>query len=1348
MKKLFLAVLIFSVSSLVFAGYGFAVDTVKQDTTTMNGWNDWSLTAIIPGQTGIFSGVISLEKEGDLQLGGSVACDGLVFQNNLNGNVLIKTGNVLQLWTAGVATGIDMSAANKDVTINCGLDLVASKAFDVQAGRLLTVGGDITNEGNLLTVTGAGNTTINGILGSGAGGITKSGTGTLTLGGANTYTGATAVNAGTLMANILTQAFGNGSAVTVAAGATLDLNDFDETIGSLAGGGTVTSTGGAAVLTTGGDGTSTTFSGIIQDGGGVMSLIKAGAGALTLSGNNTYNGTTTLNAGTLNINNAGALGDTAASAFVINGGTIDNTSAGTILLTVAKIQTWAGDFTYKGTNTLDMSTGAITLTNNVTITTNAGLLIEGGVVSGNTFNINHVGPGTLSFQKAITTTSGSVTNTSGTLALGGVGNTYTGGINLIAGTLHINSDTALGATASTFTIGNGSTIDNTAFNGAPVTPVTIANANPITINGDFTYAGSVAGNNLNLGTGAVALGAATRTITLNANTLAFGGIIGGGAGAGLSTTNGGGGAGKLTLSGINTYTGATTIGAGTTLALDATGKIENSSGVANSGTFTIAENRTIQALSGAGATTLGAKILTIGDANNRSCTYTGVIGGTGGITKEGTGTLTLTGKNTYTGATTINAGKLLLDHDTSGSHDYFASNGISIASAATFEIDQTSGNARYSNVSKTVTGAGTFSKTGAGETILANDEDADNITTFNQSAGGLINVQAGTLSYFKTAATNLGSLTVASGALAVLDNKQGANSYFDALNGGGNLTYGGGVATARTITLGANGGSGTFSGVISNGGSVAVSLVKTGAGTQTLSGANTYTGATTINAGTLKAGNAAALGTGAGGVTNSGTLDVGGISLAINGAYTQTIGSTLALTVNSASSYGNIAVTGVTTVPTTAKIFVTVDGHVNHNTTFKVVDGAGGLVALPTTIDSSNPSKYVFTGAADGNDLILTVNRTYAGFASDATTPNAKTIGDVIDGIQDPTGDMFTVVSLLEKGTPGQIANSLNSFQPELNYAVQNTSTFTQQQFTQSLMSHLNSAPSSGTGVSTGSNALKGVDVWTQGFGSYLHQAPQGYFNGYNATLWGTILGFEVPLMDYIRTGIAGGFSQNFIRGKDFCNRIESNSYQGTLYGKFERENFYIDTSLTFAYNTYDASRLLYVITEERQATAKYNGQQYDGYIETGYTMYVNKLAVTPLTSFEYMNLHIADYAESGAGALSLNVGEQNNNMAQSGFGVKFSIPFATKYADLVPEFKVKWLYDWVGQDQQATSSFTGGGAAFVTNSFKPDRSNWDFGTKLTICAKNNTELAVNYDFQIKKDFYAHYGYVNVKHRF
>jgi autotransporter-associated beta strand protein len=160
---------------------------------------------------------------------------------------------------------------------------------------------------------------------TGAGGMTKTGAGTLTLswGFGNQYQGATMVGAGTLQAG-LNDPFPHSTAMTVASGATLDLNNFQATIGSLAGSGNVTLGANAlATLTVGGNGLSTTFGGSITGTGGTTALSKAGSGTLTLTGTNSYTGETWIDGGTLQLGGPNAIEINHTDVNLSGPGTLD-----------------------------------------------------------------------------------------------------------------------------------------------------------------------------------------------------------------------------------------------------------------------------------------------------------------------------------------------------------------------------------------------------------------------------------------------------------------------------------------------------------------------------------------------------------------------------------------------------------------------------------------------------------------------------------------------------------------------------------------------------------------------------------------------------------------------------------------------------------------------------------------------------------------------------------------------------------------------------------------------------------------------------------------------------------------
>ena len=271
----------------------------------------------------------------------------------------------------------------------------------------------------------------------------------------------------------------------------------------------------------GANGSSLTVSGAVAIG---HLINKTGAGSLTLSGSNTGAGGINLVAGSLVIGNDSALG---TGTFSIGADTIIDTGAGAIALAGNNVQNWNGNFIFTGSNTLNLGTGAITLGDNVTATVGNTLTIGGVIGDGTaTFSLTKDGAGALTLNGS---------------------NTFDGGVTLTAGTLNIGHANALGS--GTLTL-NGGTIDNTS--GASLTlGANLAQS----WNGSFTFTGT---NNITTGSGAVTLGADS-TITVTAGTLNVGGAINSGLSAfGIVKA----GAGTLSLGGLNTYTGATTLNQG------------------------------------------------------------------------------------------------------------------------------------------------------------------------------------------------------------------------------------------------------------------------------------------------------------------------------------------------------------------------------------------------------------------------------------------------------------------------------------------------------------------------------------------------------------------------------------------------------------------------------------------------------------------------------------------------------------------------------------------------------------------------------------------------------------------
>jgi autotransporter-associated beta strand protein len=773
---------------------------------------------------------------------------------NLNGGVL----NTFQIYKGDTNSNavFNFNGGTLQPTADNPTYMQGIVAANVQAGGAIidlqghniTIAQNITHDPGIPATTADGGLRVQDSVGGGS----------LTLTGTNTFNGLTNVKSGILNVNSA-NALG-GSTLNRDPANTGTLN-FATGIGAFTLGGiqgsvnlSLQDTGPTNfALTVGGNGFSTTYTGVLSNGSG---LTKAGAGRLTLTAAQTYGGTTQINGGDLNLS-ALTTSLPAGSAVTVGGASASGSP------TISGIGT-------VGSVTINGSVGGV-----------AGHVAPGNNAAGSNFG----GIGTLNVGP-LTLNSGSVLDldfgapptsdliaSSGALSLPSSGSVSlnlndTGGFGV--GTYKIITSTSTtNFTATRFSVNDGIIGFQEAFTNPGgtevdmiVTPsptwkqVAVSNAWQDAGNWDNGVPGSTSGPSSDIATFGHPSNFLNPTPDPNRDVA---GITFDGAGIGAYVIGATGGNALLLTSGgtvqATSSVGSTeTVNAPLVLAgADATYRFL--SNIADSSKALIFGG----GITGQAGTAVGTT-LTLDGSSTGANAINGVIANGAAtslsIVKNGTGSWTLAGNNTFTGGVAINSGTLVVGNNNALGTGTLTSNGgtLQASTGGPFTV----GNSVTNSGGLTVSGANDFTLSGAISGAGSLTKSGTNTVTLTNanSFGGGVTLNSGTLTVGNNGALGAGTLTAAGGNLST--NAGGPYTLSNAINLTSNL----GVSGASDLTL---------NGLISGSGG----LNKTGANTLTLTNTNTFSGGVTINSGTVNAGPTApstvysALGTGT--VTLTGT---------------------------------------------------------------------------------------------------------------------------------------------------------------------------------------------------------------------------------------------------------------------------------------------------------------------------------------------------------------------------------------------------------------------------------------------------------------------------------------------
>jgi fibronectin-binding autotransporter adhesin len=1240
----------------------------------------------------------------------------------------VENGGTAQITTAATAgTQVDIFGSTIDVQTGGSLSFGQNIILSTNAKLLLSGSTDVTGTAAGNAITFEGGTLSSNVTGSLTPSVVVSGTGniqaasgtTLTLGtvsmlGAidNFLNFGSPIAAGTIVVgpdsttsaqiNILAsnaidvlggtvKAAAGGSlpyllnntpALTVASGATLDLND-QSTVGNtvslhgLTGGGTIkTGTSAATVIAVDAGGT---FAGTVAGAGNVHFQLPTHASLATtvLTGDSTYTGGTTVDPGVfLQLGNGGGTGSVVGD-IVNNGGIIaDHNNTFTLGGNISG----AGSFQQVGTGTTVL-TGINTYTGGTNVQHGTLVLGNGGTSGSIVGDVS--GLGNFAINRSDAYTFGGVIGVLGTFAQLGTGtttltgtNTYFGGTIISNGALAVGADNNLGNAAGGITFDtNGGTLRYLAG---------FSSARSVTLNG------------------------VTGTFDTNGNNATLSGMIGGTGGLIKA------GAGTLTLAdnNSNTYTGDTTIAAGI-----------------------------LQVGNGGMSGTLGQSGHVINNgilAFDRSDFYfvNADISGTGSLLQIGSGEATITGSASYTGNTTVSAGSVVMTQSftnaagatlsVANGADY-SNGGSSVTNNGTITVAAGGLMSADLNNINTVTNAGTWSLSVLGNTgsitntatgswngavtsnagtIVNNGLWNGNVTNTGGSFTNTIGASVvGTLTNTAGVVGNFGAWNNDVGNSALFVNMAGATVSGTLTNAAGTAINNGTISGDTSVNGGVVAGTGTFQNVIVNHGGTFAPGSGTPGSTATVAGNLSFSGGSyQINLNP----------------TTSSLADVAGTATLTGGTVNAVFGSGLYTAkqytiLNAGSRVGTFS--GVNAVNLT-----NYNASLSYSNTAVFLDltaNLGGGGSLPR--DQQGVAKVVnaaFNGGTlpsglgnlfgmSGTQLNTVLSQLSGEAATGTSTAGFQSMGQFLGVMLDPNmqnhgGEPATALGYAnEPVVPAETAAAYAAVTPK------DPGAFAKRWGVW--------GAAYGGGATFDGNATAGShDTTARAFGSvagaeyrFSPDAVLGFALGGGGTNWG------------LAQGLGGG---------------SSDAFQGGLYGTARFGGGYVSAAAGAAEYWASTNRTVTMGTLQK-LEASFQAQSYGTRLESGYRFGFATFGLTPYGALQAQEFHTPSYSEhatAGSGVSALSYNAQNTTALRTELGARFDGSVGLPATGvLVVRARAAWAHDSdTGRQINAVFQALPGGS-FTVNGATPSANSALLSAGTEYIPPSGWTLAAKFDSEL-----------------
>ena len=274
-------------------------------------------------------------------------------------------------------------------------------------------------------------------------------------------------------------------------------------------------------------------------------------------------------------------------------------------------------------------------------------------------------------------------------------------------------------------------------------------------------------------------------------------------------------------------------------------------------------------------------------------------------------------------------------------------------------------------------------------------------------------------------------------------------------------------------------------------------------------------------------------------------------------------------------------------------------------------------------------------------------------------------------------------------------------------------------------------------------------DVWVTAFGQWGDQDGEDGYTGFDYNVLGLSVGIDHPVNDRLLLGASAAYTDTDVDQENGRGDGDIEGWMASLYSSYSLDSAYVDATLSYGQNDYDAKRKIRIGDLARSAKSDHDGDVIAVSLGGGYLVSRDSVVLEPFGRLQYIKLDEDSFTESGAGDINQRISSRDTDSLTSEIGMRISRSFPHASGRLTTDASVAWLHDFDIDDRTITTSYTGAPTSSFSLPGQDVESNGvTLGLGVAFETRKRVSTSLNYNGEFRDGFSAHGISGRISYRF